>query len=207
MGNISVFFPGQPSLLPLLIPFPFPSFPSVWTAGPCSVMLVSCLLCLISSAGEWRALLLSEGHPLIASSSILLLCPWSVQYLDQEVIINGLQESPGSLAALHAVFPADIQLIEIPHQDESLWSSNLLLLKKGFISKLPLIRQPVVVPYHQMFFIQLVPDFNPQVFSLQFSDVFFYWKLLQFSVVLNHSIIVLCVVQTHFHDNNLVIVS
>jgi len=36
-----------------------------------------------------------------------------------EVILSKLQESPGLLAA-HASFPADIQVVEIPHQDESL---------------------------------------------------------------------------------------
>ena len=44
----------------------------------------------------------------------------SVQYLNQKVIINGLQESPGLLTAGRVVMPADIQVSEILHQDESL---------------------------------------------------------------------------------------
>jgi len=40
------------------------------------------------------------------------------QYLNQEVVVNGLQESPGSLSACHIVFPTDNWVIEITHQDD-----------------------------------------------------------------------------------------
>ena len=39
----------------------------------------------------------------------------SVQYLNQKVAINGLQECPGLCAAVIVVFPADIQVVENPH--------------------------------------------------------------------------------------------
>lgn len=42
----------------------------------------------------------------------------SAQHLNQEVIVNGLQKSPGSLAACHVVFPTGIWVIEITHKDE-----------------------------------------------------------------------------------------
>ena len=38
----------------------------------------------------------------------------SVQYLKQEVVINGIQEFPGLLAAHCVVFPLAIWVIEIP---------------------------------------------------------------------------------------------
>jgi len=45
---------------------------------------------------------------------------WSVQYLNQKVIMNALQDSPGSLAAHHTVLSADIWVVEIRVQDKSL---------------------------------------------------------------------------------------
>ena len=37
----------------------------------------------------------------------------SIYYLDQEVVPNRLQESPGLSATHHATIPADIQVVEI----------------------------------------------------------------------------------------------
>ena len=41
----------------------FHSYPSLWPVDPCSAMLVSCLLCLISCTGGWKALTLSKSIP------------------------------------------------------------------------------------------------------------------------------------------------
>ena len=53
----------------------FPSFHTVKAAGLCSAMWITHLLCMISSAGRWRALALAESCPYRASSSVLFLCP------------------------------------------------------------------------------------------------------------------------------------
>ena len=45
---------------------------------------------------------------------------WSIYYLDQEVVLNRLQESPGLPATCHVTILADIRVVEIPHQDKSL---------------------------------------------------------------------------------------
>lgn len=53
---------------------------------------------------------------------------------------------------LHFSFPADIRVIEIPHQNKSLQAQCLLHLKQeGLINRIPL-RQPVI-DSHQMSFI------------------------------------------------------
>jgi len=44
----------------------------------------------------------------------------SIYYLDQEVVLNRLQECPVLSATHHATIPADIWVVEIPHQDKSL---------------------------------------------------------------------------------------
>jgi len=76
-------------------------------------------------------------------------------------------ESPGLLASYHVAFPADVWVVEIPHPDVNLWIQGLLWLKwKVLVRRLPLIRQPIVVSNHRVFFVGLVPDFNPQVLSL-----------------------------------------
>ena len=48
--------PGQHprSHIPALIACIFSPLPSIWSAGPCSAMLVSCLLSLISYSREWK---------------------------------------------------------------------------------------------------------------------------------------------------------
>lgn len=45
-------------------------------------------------------------------------------------------------------FPADIQLVEIPHQDESLHTWHFLQLKQNLFHRLPLIIWSVVDLYH-----------------------------------------------------------
>jgi len=51
-------------------------------------------------------------------------CP--VQYLDQEVILNRVPESPGLLAACYVVFPADIQVNETSWNSPSEWEPSSL---------------------------------------------------------------------------------
>jgi len=69
----------------------------------------------------------------------------SVQYLNQKVVVSELQGSPRSLAAHHIVFPADIHVVDIPHQDENVRTRDFLQLKQeSLINRLPLIRWPVV---------------------------------------------------------------
>ena len=73
----------------------------------------------------------------------------SVQCLDEEVILNGLQESPGLCATCRAAIPADIRVAEIPHQDKSLRARHLPLLKQeGLVNRLHLIRWPAADPNH-----------------------------------------------------------
>ena len=43
---------------------------------------------------------------------------WSVHYLDQKVVISGFHEPSGPLAARCVVFPTDVRVVEVPHQDE-----------------------------------------------------------------------------------------
>lgn len=45
---------------------------------------------------------------------------WWDYYLSHEVILNTFQEPPGSPLACHATFLADIWVVEVPQQDESL---------------------------------------------------------------------------------------
>lgn len=52
--------------------------------------------------------------------------------------------------------PAGICVVEIPCQNESL-GSLLQLKQEGLINRLPLVRWPIVDPYHQMSFIGLIP--------------------------------------------------
>jgi len=64
-------------------------------------------------------------------------------------------------------FPADIRVVEIPHQNESLQVWRLLYLKNAsLVHRLLLISQPVVDTDHQMSFICLVSDFYPQAVDL-----------------------------------------
>lgn len=52
-------------------------------------------------------------------------------------------------------------MIEIPHQDESLWAWHFLQLKQeGLLDRLPLIRWPVVDSDHVLCW--SLPNFNPQ---------------------------------------------
>jgi len=47
--------------------------------------------------------------------------------------------------ACRAAFLADVRVVEVPQQDERLRVQSFLELEKeGFVSKFPLIRQPVV---------------------------------------------------------------
>jgi len=49
------------------------------------------------------------------------------------------------LPTAHCAFPADVRVVEVPQQDERLQVQSLLELEEeGFISRLPLIRKPVV---------------------------------------------------------------
>ena len=45
---------------------------------------------------------------------------WSVHYLDQKVVNNGFQKPSGPLAAHCVVFPTDVRMVEVPHQEEGL---------------------------------------------------------------------------------------
>ena len=72
----------------------------------------------------------------------------SIYYLDQKVV-NRLQESSGLSATCHATIPADIRVVEIPHQDRSPRAQHLLQLKQeGLVNRLPLIRWPLADPNH-----------------------------------------------------------
>jgi len=68
---------------------------------------------------------------------------WSIYYLDQEFALSRLQESSGLPVTLHATIPADIWVIEIPHQDKSPQARHLLQLKQEGLNSLLLIRWPV----------------------------------------------------------------
>ena len=73
----------------------------------------------------------------------------SIYYLDQEVVLNRLQESPGWSATCQATIPADIRVAEIPHQDRSPRAQHLLQLKQeGLVHSLLLIGWPVAYPSH-----------------------------------------------------------
>lgn len=56
----------------------------------------------------------------------------SVQHVNQQVVSNGLQESPGLLAGHHVVFPGDIWVTEIPHS----WNVKHFSLKLRLFSDL-----------------------------------------------------------------------
>ena len=62
-----------------------------------------------------------------------------IYYLDQEVVLNRLHDSPGLSAPCCAAIPADIWVAEIFHQDKSLQAVPLLQLEQGLINRLPLI--------------------------------------------------------------------
>ena len=50
-------------------------------------------------------------------------------------------------------------MVEVPQQDESLQVQSLLELEEeGFVSRLPLIRQPVVDTSHRVAFVASVAD-------------------------------------------------
>ena len=70
----------------------------------------------------------------------------SIYYLDQEVVLDRFQESPGLSATHHATIPADIWVLEIPHQDKSPRARHLLQLKQEGLNSLLLIRWPVADP-------------------------------------------------------------
>ncbi|GAB0184060.1 hypothetical protein GRJ2_000871300 [Grus japonensis] len=43
---------------------------------------------------------------------------WLLYQLEEKVIINALQESPGLLMSCCVVPPADIRMVEVPHEDK-----------------------------------------------------------------------------------------
>lgn len=60
-----------------------------------------------------------------------------------------------------------VRWFKFPHQDECLRTLYLLQLKEGgLISRLPLIKWPVIYLCHQMPFISPFPYSNPQVLRL-----------------------------------------
>ena len=73
-------------------------------------------------------------------------------------------------------------MVEVPQQDETLQVQSLLELEEeGFVSKLPLIRQPVVDTHDQVPFVVSVSDSYPQAFDLHQKSVERCFSLFQFS--------------------------
>lgn len=124
----------------------------------------------------------------------------------------------GLLAAYCAVFPADICMVEIPHQEEPVSATRLVAETK----RLLLIRQPVEDPSHHMSFTDLVPDLKPLAFNLILSvsqrQLFIIYSLLNIEgnfftspafptpskklIILNHSIPVVQFYSLFFCDSN-----
>jgi len=57
-------------------------------------------------------------------------------------------------------------VVEVLPQDENLQARSLLELEEGFLSRLPLIRRPVVDTNHKIPFVALVSDSYPQIFDM-----------------------------------------
>lgn len=91
-----------------------------------------------------------------------------VQYcISPSGTITWLKKSPGSPTARCATFSADVKVVEVPQQDNSLQSQCLLWLKEeGFINRLHLIRQPTVDTNYKIPFAASVFNSHPCAFSL-----------------------------------------
>jgi len=61
-----------------------------------------------------------------------------------------------------ATYPADVGVVEVPQHDKRLQAQSLLELEEeGFVSRLPLIRQPVVDTHNQVSFVASVSHSYP----------------------------------------------
>jgi len=85
----------------------------------------------------------------------------SITWLKKLSSMNS-RKSRGLPAAHSAIFPADVGVVEVPQQDETLQVQSLLELEdESFISRLPWIMEPVVDTYDQVPFVVSVSDSYP----------------------------------------------
>ena len=91
---------------------------------------------------------------------------WLPHYLHQKVIIDAVQQPPGLYVLGCVVFPADVRVVEVPHENQGLWLWGCLQLPvEGLINFLLLVRWPVAHTHSNVPRVSLSLNSNPQALN------------------------------------------